>query len=114
MMSWSSCQALQLQQLYDLRNPAAILPFLEWHRTLVDILVEAYPHLQRHFDISPPVPLELVQDAEADGRACLFVYIPTALPVAEARAQMYRFDDDWFLDQIDRVGSLLNFNLKFP
>jgi len=113
MMSWPSRQAFHLQQLYDLRNPTAIAAFLELQPVLIDVLVEAHPHLQRHFHVSPPVPLELVQDAETDGRACLFVYIPTALPVAEARAQMYRFDDEWFLDQIDRVGSLLNFNLEF-
>lgn len=112
-ISWPSRQTLQLRRLYDLRNPTAIQAFLERYPALVDVLVEAYPYLQRHFDVSPPVPLELVQDAEAADRATLFAFIPTTLPVVEARARMYSFDDAWFLDQLDRVGSLLNFNLEF-
>jgi len=113
MMSWPSRQALRLQRLYHLRNATAIDAFLDLHPVLVDVLVQAYPHLERHFVVSAPIPLELVQDAEAADRATLFVYIPTTLLAAEARVRLYEFDDEWFLDQIERVGSLLNFNLEF-
>jgi hypothetical protein len=59
------------------------------------------------------VTLEVVSDPEVEGVEELFAYILTSLPVNEALARLHRLDEEWFLDQLDRVGGRFNFNLEF-
>jgi hypothetical protein len=69
--------------------------------------------VQEHFGSGIPVVLEVVSDPEVEGWDQLFAYILTSLPVREALAQLNKLDKEWFLDQLDRVDGLFNFNLEF-
>jgi hypothetical protein len=100
--------------MYTFRNAAAVRRFLLAHLSLIGVLVEAYSHLSKYFGPDPRVALEIVSDPEADdGRDQLFAYILTSLPVDEALVRLDRLDEEWFLDQLDQVGGLFNFNLEF-
>ena len=57
--------------------------------------------------------LEVIRDPEIGKDGELFAYILTPLSVQEAQARLDDLDDEWFLDQLDRIGDLLNFNLEF-
>lgn len=103
----------QLEEIYSLRNAAAIQRFLHAYPQLVEILLEACVYLQEHFGPDPQVTLEVVSDPEVEGVEELFAYILTSLPVHEALARLHRLDEEWFLDQLDRVGGQFNFNLEF-
>jgi len=48
-----------------------------------------------------------------EGAKELFAYIRTSLPVDEALSRLDKFDEEWFLDQLDRAGGRFNFNLEF-
>lgn len=101
-----------LEDLYTFRNSVAVRHFLLCHPHLIDLLFEAYPHLARCFGPNPQVALEVVQDPEVADWTQLVAYILTSLPVNQALDRLDRFDDEWFLDQVDQVDDLFNFNLE--
>jgi len=103
----------QLEEMYSLRNAAAVRRFLHTYPQLVEVLLEARLYLQKYFGPAPQVTLEVVSDPEVEGVEELFAYILTSLPVDEALARLDRLDEEWFLDQLDRVGGRFNFNLEF-
>ena len=103
----------QLEEMYSLRNAAAVRCFLHTYPQLVEVLLEARLYLQKYFGPAPQVTLEVVSDPEVEGVEELFAYILTSLPVDEALARLDRLDEEWFLDQLDRVGGRFNFNLEF-
>ncbi len=101
-----------LEEIYLFREATAVRRFLQTHTRLIDVLLEAQPHLAKHFGPATQVALEVVSDPEANGAKQLFAYIRTTLPVEAALAQLDLLDEEWFLDQLDRVNGLFNFNLE--
>jgi len=102
-----------LERFYSIRSAAAVRRFLHSYPELLEVLLEAHIHLRRCFGSDLQVILEVVSDPEVEGLEELFAYIHTRLPVAEAMAQLDKLDEEWFLDQLDRVDGHLNFNLEF-
>ena len=100
-----------VERLYHMEHKVEVRRFLRKHPQVLAVLLEAYPHLQKHFGASPDVLLEVVADAEAEQSEMLFAYVLTALPAKQALERLDQFDEDWFLDQLDRVGDLFCFNL---
>jgi hypothetical protein len=103
----------QLEGIHSFRNAAAVRRFLHVYPQLVEVLLEAHVYLQKYFGPEPQVTLEVVSDPEVEGVEELFAYILTSLPVDEALARLDRLDEEWFLDQLDRVDGRFNFNLEF-
>ena len=103
----------QLEEVYSLRDAAAVRRFLHACPQLVEVLLEAHVYLQKYFGPDPQVTLRVVSDPEAESMDELFAYILTPLPVDEALARLDRLDEEWFLDQLDRVDGKFNFNLEF-
>ena len=102
-----------LEGIYSLRHAAAVRRFLHACPQLVEVLLEARVYLQKYFGPDPQVTLEVVSDPEVEGVEELFAYILTSLPVDEALARLDKLDEEWFLDQLDRVSGRFNFNLEF-
>ena len=103
----------RLEEIYSLRDAAAVRRFLQACPQLIELLLEAHVYLQEYFGPDPQVTLEVVSDPEAESMDELFAYILTSLPVDEALARLDKLDEEWFLDQLDRVDGQLNFNLEF-
>jgi hypothetical protein len=101
----------RLEEMYSFCDAAAVRDFLQTHPHLIEVILEAYPYLVKHFGPNPQVMLEVVRDPEAERLEQLFAYILTSLDADEALARLDRLDEEWFLDQSDRVGDLFNFNL---
>ncbi len=113
--AWESDASQRLHALetsYRFRRAIAVRRFLQAYPHLVEFLHEARPYLKKHFGSELEVALEVVSDPEATDAKQLFAYIRTALPVDMALAQLDRLDEEWFLDRLDRVGGLFNFNLE--
>jgi len=100
-------------QNITLHNAAAVRHFLCAYPQLVEVLLDAHVYLQKYFGTEPKVTLKVVGDPEVEGMDELFAYILTSLPVDEALARLNRLDEEWFLDQLDRVDGRFNFNLEF-
>jgi hypothetical protein len=97
---------------YMLSKSSAVGNFLQAHQELTSLLNEAYKELRKYFS-SEDLKLELVADPEIVGDQQLFVYIFTSLSVTDALQKFDEFDEQWWLDRIDRANGLLNFNLRF-
>lgn len=102
-----------IEDYFLLREQAKIQAFLRDHPQLMEIVLEAVFHIERHFGPDPQVELAVSIDPEIEGMEELFAYICTSLPVDEALARLDRLDEEWFLEQLDRVNGLFNINLKF-
>ena len=103
----------QLEEVYSLRDAAAVRRFLHHCPQLVEVLLDAHVYLQKYFGPDPQVTLRVVSDPEAESIDELFAYILTPLQVDEALARLDRLDEEWFLDQLDRVDGQFNFKLEF-
>lgn len=101
-----------LEEMYSFRHATVVRRFLQIHPHLVKLLIDAYPYLLELFGPDPEVALEVVSDPEVEDWDQLFAYICTPLPVNEALARLHRLDEEWFLDQLDRVNDLFNFSLE--
>jgi hypothetical protein len=97
---------------YILSKPSSVSDFLQAHPELTALLNEAYQELRKYFS-SEDLKLELVADPEIIGDQQLFVYIFTSLSVTDALEKFDEFDEQWWLERIDRANGLLNFNLRF-
>jgi len=103
----------QLEEIYSLRDAAAVRRFLYAYPQLLEVLLEAHVYLQKYFGSDPRVTLAVVSDPEVEGMDELFAYVLTSLPVNEALVRLDNLDEEWFLDQLDRLGGRFNFNLEF-
>jgi hypothetical protein len=97
---------------YMLSESSAVGNFIQAHQEITSLLDEAYQELRKYFS-SEDLKLELVTDPEIAGEQQLFVYIFTSLSVTDALQKFDEFDEQWWLDRIDRANGLLNFNLRF-
>ena len=47
----------QLEEIYSFRNAEAVRRFLQTHPHLIEVILEAYPYLVKHFGPNPQVML---------------------------------------------------------
>jgi len=103
----------QIKRIYSFRDEAETARFLRIHPALIDLLLEAPPHVERYFGPNPQVVLEVVADPEASDSEELFANICTSLPVEEALERLDQLDEGWFLAQLEWTAGRFNFNLEF-
>lgn len=103
----------QIKRIYNMRHEFETIYFLHQHPALIDLLLEAPAQIERYFGSSSLLTLELATDPEDPDSTELFVNIGVSLPVDDAIARLDRFDEGWFLAQLERTDGRLNFNLEF-
>ncbi len=101
-----------LEQLYSFRNRTAVIQFIQEHSSLVSLLGEIPGKLQNYFP-KEPLFLEVIADPEAVNNAQLVVFVSTCLGPDEAMERLERFDNDWWLDALDRADGKLGVTLAF-
>jgi hypothetical protein len=103
-----------IKKAYTISNSQlmSIERFLDKHKDIADLVLEAHAKI-RDFFTSETLLLELISDINIEGGEELFVYIQTYLSVEEAVEKINDFDEQWFLDQLNRTKGLFNFNLRF-
>ena len=85
----------------ELREPEALSHYLEENSFLIPLINEASAKLVEYFGEKTPQVLQVVYHPD-DGSCELFLYVKPDLPVSEAIATLDRFDEDWWLDAMDR------------
>jgi len=103
----------RIEDWYQVADAPAVRRFLYQNRVLADVLVEAFPRVQEFFGPQAQMVLRVVPDREVENDEQLFAYILTSQPPDEAMRRLDALDEAWFLDQLDRVGGLFNFDLEF-
>jgi hypothetical protein len=102
---------MRVEKLFSLRNSQAICSFLERNGFLIPLLIEANIEIKKHFPDSR-LYLDLISDPEVDERQ-LFLYICTNLTPREARPNLNRLDNDWWLAALDRARGKLCVSLEY-
>lgn len=85
----------------ELREPEVLRKYLEENSFLIPLINEASAKLVEYFGPETPQILQVVYHPD-DGSCELFLYIKPDLPVSEAIATLDRFDEEWWLDAMDR------------
>ncbi|MBI3697210.1 MAG: hypothetical protein HY238_20540 [Acidobacteria bacterium] len=101
----------EIERLYRLRDRAEVLRFLRENPFLISLVREAYNPIQKHF-AGAQVFLEVSPDAEAEHEE-LLISIETDLDVGKARANLKRFDHDWWLHALDRAQGKVCIDVEF-
>ena len=99
--------------LYSLRDRKKVWEYLELHREVISVLVEAYGHIQARFGSGTPVVLSVISEPTNRQSTELFALISTSLPVEKALEAMRRLDDEWWLDVPEHQTGMLNFDIEF-
>ncbi len=100
-----------LEQLYTFGRADEIQSFLSANPCLVPLLEEAYPHIRRYFP-DAQLLLEVITDTEVAGWVTLFLHIISSQP-EKALGKLHEFEDDYWLDNLDRSQNKLSFSIGY-
>lgn len=104
-------QALQeLKQQYHIVDEERVFTFLHNHSHLIPMLNEGREAVSLYFGEETPILLTQRRDPEV-GLEHLIAWIQTNLSADEAVARWLELSDAWYLDRLETLGDLLNFNL---
>ena len=103
----------KLEDLYQFRDYTEVASFLGHNSFLVDLLLEAYQHVQECFTANTQLALEVFVDPESTGQSELFALILTDFPPSDALDSLHRLDEEWWLDAARESHCLLNFDVEF-
>ena len=101
-----------LELIYTFREREKVIKFLERNRFLSSLLLEAYFKISNYFPGSS-LFLEVDNDPEVTMSEQLLVFIATNLSPSEVLCKLKQFDEDWWLDNLDRAQMKLCINLEF-
>ncbi|MBC8265123.1 MAG: hypothetical protein H8E47_13495 [Anaerolineales bacterium] len=101
-----------LERLYTFKERSEVLWFLDRYPFLASLLLEAYYEIEKHFPYSQ-VFLEVVTDPEEIDDYQLVASIATNFAPNEAVDRLEQFDEDWWLDALDRAQSKLCIDVEF-
>jgi len=101
-----------LELIYSFRNLREVQRFLETHKFLAPLLIEAYFEIGKYFP-NPRVFLEVDTDPEEANDQQLVAFIAINCAPNEALRKLKQFDEDWWLDALDRAQKKLSINLEF-
>jgi hypothetical protein len=97
---------------YEMRE--GVERFLSEHPGLRPFLYETGGKLREHFGPDTGLAVERFVDPEAPAAPVeLFLRVKTALDAGEARARLHQFEEDFWLDNLQRGDYLLNVALEF-
>lgn len=102
----------ELEFLYAFRRREEVLNFLGLNPFLMPVLVEAQAELKTYFP-NAELYLEMFTDRETIEGDHLIIFIATDLRGTEALKILDRFDDTWWINNIDRVGGKISINLEY-
>ena len=97
----------QLERLYRIPDVEKVRAYLTAHPDAVDILIEAYPHLERHFGRRVIVELRFPRGCECDYQGDLLAMLQSQSDADTALEQFDRFWDEWWGDASARRESWL-------
>ena len=102
-----------LEQQYIFRDRNGVIGFLENHKFLIPLLLEAYSKIRLYFTEYPEVVLEVVTDPDVPNDNQLVASIKTNLSPNEALEKLDSFDSKWWLQSMDRARGELCISVEF-
>ena len=103
----------EIREVYGISISKEVEEYLMNNPEIIDVILDAHPHIKKSFGSTFNLRLEIVRDPEVSGIEQLTAYIVTRISVDDALLSLSVFDDEWFLDQLDRFDNNFNFNIEF-
>ncbi|HEY9808622.1 MAG TPA: helix-turn-helix domain containing protein [Halomicronema sp.] len=101
-----------LQKFYTFKEPAEIIKFLQKNPFLIPLILEAHPHIRKHFPESR-LYLQVRIDPEIPSWKMLRLSIDTNISDPEiAIDTLEKIDDEWWLDAQPRSQNKMFLNLN--
>ena len=101
----------QLDDWYVIDDRESVLNYLDRHPHLVPLLRDVVDAVRRYFPSDDVLHLEAIDDEETRTEQ-LYVIVATSLPRAEAESQLDRFDEEWWLEALDRTKGDLTIDVE--
>lgn len=116
-LSWADIEseiALEkIERFYEVLNERDVKNFLQTYPSVESLLLEAIEPLGKCFPEIDRLILEVFKDPERELSRELVCTIVTTMDPAEALEKLDRFDQMWFLDQLNEFSGVLNFRIDF-
>lgn len=101
-----------LLPVFSLRNQEEVKSFLVEHPSLISVLRETQIEI-RHFFPQAQIFLEVVSDPEDSAIVQLGILIRSDLNPEAVYQQLQEFEENWWLDNLDRAKGAILVNLEF-
>jgi hypothetical protein len=95
----------EVEKFYRMKEAGEIKEFLASYPELADLLLEAYPHIEKQFGRGAVVELRFPRDSEHDRERDLLAMIQNSLDTKAAIASWHRLWDEWWCDASARPGA---------
>jgi hypothetical protein len=105
-------QLQSLQSCYAFRDSQEVVSFLEENSALLSLLFEIHGKLREYLSF-PQIFLYVFRDPDSDNDRQLVVSILPDIDPLMADMQLQRFDEEWWLDNLDRAGGKVCITLEF-
>ena len=100
-------------QKYEIHKMEEVKNFLSKNRDLFSLLEEIPNKVYEYFGDRQKLSLKVSHEPEFPQSLELWVSILTELSAKEALPLLEKFDEEWWLENMDRAGCKLNITLKF-
>ena len=102
-----------LAREYEIRNPSEVALFLRDNTFLLDLLEEIPSKLRKFFGGKSKFAVELLSEPEFPSSREIFVLVLTEENAEQARNKMDKFDEKWWLKNLDKARCKLNVSLEY-
>jgi hypothetical protein len=105
--------AEHLAKDYIIENPKEVADFIGDNLFLLEILEEIPNKIYRYFGNNQNLALKVSSEPDFPDSKELWVSVLTKLSAQESRQMMDNFDENWWLENLDRADCKLNITLKY-
>ncbi len=105
--------AEHLAKDYIIKKPKEVAEFVSENLYLLDLIEEIPTRISTYFGENQSLALRVSHEPEFPNSSELWVEILTKLSAKKAMPILYRFDEEWWLENLDRARYKLNITVKF-
>jgi hypothetical protein len=105
--------AEHLAKDYIIKNPQEVFDFIGENLFLLELLEEIPTQIFLYFGKNQKLNLEILREPDFPDSKELWVSVLTEISAQESRQLMDKFDENWWLKNLDRADCKLNVTLKY-
>lgn len=100
----------EVGKYYVMPADSSVTSFLESHRAIPALLLEAAPQLKKYFGTE--VVVSLSTSSDETGSQALYGVVYWTGSIADVRAALAKFDEDWWLTRVAQASGYLTFTYE--